>query len=90
MSILCWNYRGAGRPETVRELRNLATQFSPLVLCVIETQLPAVRVENLASTLGFDNSFAVSSCGRSGGLGVFWNNTINLEILVTQTTTLIL
>jgi hypothetical protein len=24
--------------------------------------------------LGFANAFAVSSSGRSGGLGIFWNN----------------
>jgi hypothetical protein len=31
--------------------------------------------------LGFDNCFAMSSSGQSGGLGMFWNNTIDVEIL---------
>ena len=48
------------------------------MLCVLETQ---VRVEGLKTTLGFDNSFAVSSSGRSGGLGIFWNNEIKLDLL---------
>jgi hypothetical protein len=47
----------------------------------VETQLPKARVEALARTLGYDNGFAVSSTGRSGGLGIFWNNEIKLEIL---------
>jgi hypothetical protein len=38
-------------------------------------------VENLASTLGYDNAFAVSSSGRSGGLGIYWNNEIKIDIL---------
>jgi hypothetical protein len=38
-------------------------------------------VEGLARRLGFDNSFAVSSDGRSGGLGVFWNKEIKLHFL---------
>ena len=39
------------------------------------------RVEQFKTTLGFDFSFVVSSTGRSGGLGIFWNNNINLQIL---------
>jgi hypothetical protein len=38
-------------------------------------------VEQLKGTLGFDNSFAISSTGRSGGLGIFWMDNIHLEIL---------
>lgn len=53
----------------------------PSVLCVLETQVRKTRVEGLKSTLGFDNSFAVSSLGRSGGIGLFWNNEIKVEIL---------
>ena len=50
-----------------------------MVLCIVKTQLPRDRVENLASTLGYDNAFAISSSGRSGGLGIFWNNEIKIE-----------
>ena len=80
MSILCWNCRGVGRPATVRELCDLAKQFTQAVLCIVETQLDRVRVENLKTSLCYDNSYAVSSSGRSGGLGLFWNNEIKLKI----------
>ena len=39
------------------------------------------RVEGLKHTLGYANAFAVSSSGRSGGLGIFWNNYIKIDIL---------
>ena len=81
MSILSWNCRGAGKATTVRELRELAKRFVPTLLCIVETQLDRVRVDNLASTLGFDNSFAVSSNCWRGGLSIFWNNPIKVEIL---------
>lgn len=74
MSCLSWNCRGLGNAATVKELRELAKRVAPTVLCVQETQVHKARVEGLKSTLGFDNSFAVSSNGRSGGLGIFWNN----------------
>ena len=35
----------------------------------------------MAGILGYDNAFAVSSTGRSGGLGIFWNNDIKLDFL---------
>ena len=65
----------------VRELRDFARKFAPTLLCIVETQLEGSRVEVLAGTLGDDNVYVVSSRGRSGGIGLFWNNAINLEIL---------
>ena len=65
----------------MRELRELAKKFAPTVLCVLETQVNKARVEGLRHTLGYDKAFAVSSSGRSGGLGIFWNNNLNVEIL---------
>jgi hypothetical protein len=47
----------------------------------VETQVHKTRVESLARTLGFDNVFAVSSTGRSGGLAIFWNNAIKIDFL---------
>ena len=38
-------------------------------------------MENLAKTIGFESSFAVSSNGRSGGLCMYWNNAIKVEII---------
>jgi hypothetical protein len=47
----------------------------------VETQLHKKRVEDLSHTLGFDKAFAVSSSSHSGGLGLYWNKEINIEIL---------
>ena len=51
------------------------------MLCIVETQISGARVEALAGTLGFDNSYTISSQGRSGGLGMFWNNNCKVDIL---------
>jgi hypothetical protein len=37
-------------------------------------------VEGLKIFLGFDNSFAISNNGRSGGYGIFWNNDIKVDL----------
>lgn len=56
-------------------------QFSRKVFCIVETQISSNRVENLADILGYDNAYAVSSYGISGGLGLFCNNEVQVEIL---------
>src|SRR4051812_2648157 len=81
MSFLVWNCCGAGKPATVRELRDTSKQFFPTFICILETQIDATRVESMTPFLGFSNSYAVSSTGRTGGLGVFWNNSIKVEII---------
>jgi hypothetical protein len=81
MSCLSWNCHGLGSAATVKELRDLARRVSLTVLCVLKIQVHKARVENLKNTLGFDCSFAISSAGHSGGLGIFWNNNTRVEIL---------
>ena len=46
------------------------------MLCILETQIDKARVESLASSIGFDHAYAIDSVGRSGGIGLFWNNSI--------------
>jgi hypothetical protein len=75
------NYHGAGNDAAVWELHDFTRKFAPSILCIFETQIDKKRVERLERTLGYDNAFAVSSSRRSGGLGIFWNNNANVEVL---------
>lgn len=78
MKIISWNCRRIGNPTIVKELRDLAKDYTPSVLFIMETHIDKYRVENLCYTLGFDASYAVSSSGRSGGLGLFWKNDVTV------------
>ena len=77
---MSWNCRGLGNPETVRELRNIVKQEGPALLFVMETKIKGKRVENLRTTLGFHGCFAVDSTGLSGGIGLFWNDEVHVEL----------
>ena len=81
MGTFCWNCRGVGNVATVQELRDFTRKLAPTLLCIVETQIEGSRVENLAGTLGYDKSYAVDSRGSSGGLGLFWNKEIKIEVL---------
>lgn len=47
----------------------------------METQIEKGRVEALSGTLGFYNGYTIGRQGRSGGIGIFWNKSIKVEIL---------
>jgi exonuclease III len=81
MKTLSWNCRGIGNPATVKELRDFAKDYAPSVIFIMETQINKNRVENLRYTLGFDNSFAVNTEGRSGGLGLCWKSDVTVSVL---------
>jgi hypothetical protein len=65
----------------VKELHDMAKEYAPSVLCVLETQVHKAIVEGLKGTLGFDNAFAISSSGCSDDICMLWNNEIKVEIL---------
>ena len=71
MSIICWNCRGAGKASTIRELHEIVKNFAPTLLCIVETQIDKVRVESFATSIGYDNGYAISSVGRSRGISLF-------------------
>jgi exonuclease III len=81
MSLFSVNCRGVGNASTVRELKDFVVKFAPSILCIQETQISRTHLEALASTFGFDHAFAIDSDGRSGGLGIYWNNDINIDVL---------
>jgi exonuclease III len=64
----------------MNEVKNLVAQHRPVILCLLETQLDKSRLEKLARSFGYDNCYAVSSQGRSGGLAMDWNNPLVLDL----------
>ncbi|KAM0863971.1 hypothetical protein ACQ4PT_044229 [Festuca glaucescens] len=71
---------GALSPETVHEIRHLVEIHRPILLFLLETKMHATRAQDLKWRLGFDNSFGVSSDGLSGGLVLFWNNGVTMQL----------
>ena len=39
------------------------------------------KVEALTPSLGFNKCFSVNSTGRSGGICLFWNDSIKVEVI---------
>lgn len=63
-----------GNPRAVNALRRWCDSLAPDIVFLSETKINKLVAENLKISLGFSNSFGVSSVGLSGGLCIFWNN----------------
>ena len=80
MSILSWNCQRLGNPCTVRELLFLLKEQAPSILFLSETRLDCVSIEKLRVHLKFGSVFCVPRVGTGGGLALFWNAKIEVQI----------
>jgi len=80
MSLLSWNCRGLGNPQTVQFLRRLVKEKSSCLVFLMETKRLQNNVGFLKVQLGFDDLFAVDCIGRSGGLILLWKSSAQVTI----------
>ncbi|CAM8945585.1 unnamed protein product [Rhodiola kirilowii] len=81
MKILGWNCRGLRTPRTIRELQYLTTTTCPQILALQETRCGVQPLESVRVKLGFSGCFGVPSKGRSGGLAIYWRDSMDLVVL---------
>jgi hypothetical protein len=59
----------------------LVHEKCPKIVFISETRQQSNRVRNLKSRLALDNGFVVDGKGKSGGLALYWDNSIKFTIL---------
>lgn len=80
MSIISWNCRGLASPATIRELSELCRIHQPDIMFLMETRAPRERAEKMQRRLKFKRCFVVNPIGLSGGLCLFWNDNVHVQI----------
>lgn len=80
MTIISWNCRGLAALATIRELSELCKVHQPDIVFLMETRAPKERVEKMRRRLKFQRCFVVNPRGLSGGLCLFWNDHVNVQI----------
>ena len=73
------SFRGDRR--TVREVLALSKANNPKLVFLHETRQDATKVEKLKWRLALKCFHGVSSDGRSGGLALFWEETLTVTVL---------
>ncbi|CAM8916564.1 unnamed protein product [Rhodiola kirilowii] len=81
MKALVWNCRGIGSPAAVRALKEVIRSSKAVIVGLIETKCGKRRCEIIRVQLGFECCFVVPARGRSGGLALFWKNTMDVSII---------
>ncbi|KAF9593546.1 hypothetical protein IFM89_024135 [Coptis chinensis] len=82
MSLLAWNSRGSGRPSMMEELKKQIRVARPFFMFVMETKCSVNKGVRLIKRLGDFESFVVPSCGLSGGLWIFWEKSVVVDVLM--------
>lgn len=77
---MLWNCRGLGNAATVRELSSLVRELGPKFVFLCETRQNIEKVRRLRNRIGLKGCTGVSSEGMSGGLALFWDESVQVEI----------
>jgi exonuclease III len=81
MKILGWNCRGICNASTVKALRASIRVHHPIIVFLSETKASTCHISKVASLLGFSNFICVDSHGRSSGLCLLWENSLQVDVL---------
>jgi len=81
MNVLAWNCRGVGNPRTVRELAAFVQSHDPKLVFLSETRQSEEQMKVLRWRLGLKGCLARSSLGRSGGIALFWDESLKVDLI---------
>ena len=81
MNLLSFNCRGGGNPRTAGEIVTLVQSHSPTLVFLCETRQKKEKIKRLRGRLGLRGFAGMDSEGLSGGLALFWHETMEVEVL---------
>ena len=81
MSVLVWNCRGLGNPQTIRELGNFVRAQDPVIMFLAEKWLDEVRLKSLLQNFVYDQMFVVSKINQGGGLALLWRSDFDVKVV---------
>ncbi|XP_031131901.1 uncharacterized protein LOC116033288 [Ipomoea triloba] len=81
---IVWNYQGAGGRVFHRVLSNLIQTHKPTILGLVEPKVSGSQANAICSKLGFSDWVRVEAVGFSGGIWIFWNDSINVVVTSTH------
>lgn len=78
--LLC-NCRGLGSDIVVRALHGKIRKLKPSTIFLSETKMKDHRIDEVKRHMRFSNRFNVSPIGRAGGLSMWWDDSVEVEII---------
>ncbi|KAL5558507.1 hypothetical protein UlMin_034718 [Ulmus minor] len=81
MNILAWNVQGLGNDWTFQILHDYVQQYSPPLVFLSETLCSKSQMKRWRIKLGYTGMLIWEKEGRSGGLCLFWSDTVSVQLL---------
>lgn len=81
MKKLSWNARGMGSTRGFQILISFKKAHNPNIIFLMETKANNVLMERIRVQLGFVGKLVVNCVGRSGGLCLFWADSVDVSLL---------
>ena len=80
MNLLSLNCRGGGSPRTVRDVATIIQSHSPAMVFLCETRQKAEKMRKYRGRFGLPGFAGKDSEGMSGGLALFWHESLNVLV----------
>ncbi|KAG5531780.1 hypothetical protein RHGRI_026412 [Rhododendron griersonianum] len=80
MLVLTWNCQGIGHTLTSQALGDLVRKNRPSIIFLMETKNNKAKLEAIRRCLKFDSSSYVEPEGLSGGLALWWNKEVEIDV----------
>lgn len=80
MKTACWNCRGLGNDPTVRRLKEINRLHLLDIIALSETKQQDSYIEDKGLEMGFSKFVTVPPNGLSGGLVVFWRDSVDISV----------
>ena len=84
MSLIVWNCRGLGNPQTIRELGDLIWAQDPTAMFIAETWLDEARLKSMLKNCDLDQKFVVSKVTQGGGLALLWKSDFDVSVVASS------
>ena len=81
MSLLNWNYRGFENPQIVNVLKKVIRIEKCNFVFLMETKSDVKWMKIVRERCGFKDGFSYPSKGASGGLALFWDSDIKVQVM---------
>ncbi|KAF7835565.1 reverse transcriptase [Senna tora] len=77
-----WNCRGLGVALTVKVFKGICLKYKPSFVFLMETKMKRRKIEKLRrSKFSFQNATYEDLIGRAGGLALWWNDDIDIQLV---------
>lgn len=84
MIILAWNCQRAASKEFMRAARSLINTQKTSILALFETKTSGENTDRVCKKLKYSNWIRVEAIGFSGGIWVFWDEVLDIQIIRTH------